>query len=89
MENAAVAKRMKTIQGHVNGITRMVDEGQYCIDVIRQIKAVQSAMNKVSQMILEEHMNSCMITAIQGDDAAERERVLAEVAEVFEMANKI
>lgn len=89
MENAAVAKRMKTIQGHVNGITRMVDEGQYCIDVIRQIKAVQSAMNKVSQMILEEHMNSCMITAIQGDDASERERVLAEVAEVFEMANKI
>lgn len=89
MKNDAAAKRMKTIQGHVNGITRMVDEGQYCIDVIRQIKAVQSAMNKVSQMILEEHMNSCMITAIQGDDAAERERVLAEVAEVFEMANKI
>ena len=88
MKNAAVTKRMKTIQGHVNGVTRMIDEGQYCIDVIRQIKAVQSALNKVSQMILEEHMNSCMITAIQGDDASERERVLAEVAEVFAMANK-
>jgi len=82
-------KRLKTVEGHVAGIRRMVDEGEYCIDVIRQIQAVQSALNKVSKMMLEGHMNSCMITAIRGDDAVERERVLKEIAEVYEAATKV
>ena len=85
-ENAA--KRLKTIEGHVAGIRRMLDEGEYCIDVIRQIHAVQSALNKVSKIILEEHMNSCVITAVQGDDPAERERVLKEIADIYEAATK-
>lgn len=89
MESELVGKRLKTIEGHVAGISRMVDEGKYCIDVIRQIQAVQSALSKVSKIILEQHMNSCMITAVRGDDISERERVLSEIAEVFETANKI
>lgn len=89
MENEAAAKRLRTIQGHVAGIARMVDDGEYCIDVIRQIQAVQSALNKVSQMVLDGHMHHCMLTAVQGDDAEERERVLAEIAEVFAAANKV
>lgn len=88
MDRTLVLNRMKTIQGHVNGITRMVEEDEYCIDIIRQIQAVQSALNKVSQIVLEDHMSSCVITAIQGDDPDERERVLNEIAEVFEHANK-
>jgi len=46
----------------------MVEEEAYCIDVIRQIQAVQAALNKISAMILEEHLNSCLITAVRGDD---------------------
>ena len=46
----------------------MVEEDAYCIDVIRQIHAVESALNKVSSRILEEHLNSCVIMAIQGND---------------------
>lgn len=88
MKNEAAAKRLRTIQGHVAGITRMVDEGEYCIDVIRQIQAVQAALSKVSQMVLDDHMHHCLITAVQGDDVDERERVLAEIAEVFQTANK-
>jgi DNA-binding FrmR family transcriptional regulator len=88
MKNGAAAKRLRTIQGHVGGIARMVDDGEYCIDVIRQIQAVQAALTKVSQMVLEDHMHHCLINVIQGDDPAERERVLGEIADVFQTANK-
>jgi len=50
---------------------------------------VQAALNRVSAMILEEHLNSCLITAVRGENASERERVLREIADVFEMANKV
>jgi CsoR family transcriptional regulator, copper-sensing transcriptional repressor len=67
----------------------MVEEGAYCIDIIRQIQAVEAALNKVSGHILEEHLNSCVITAIRGDSQQERERVLKEITEVFEMSAKV
>lgn len=79
---------MKTVEGHVSGIRRMLEEDEYCIDVIRQIQAVQSALSKVSKIVLEDHMDSCMTTAIRGDNPAERERVLNEIVEVFEAATK-
>ena len=89
MNNDNTLRRLKTIEGHLKGVIRMVEEDAYCIDVIRQIQAVEAALNKVSSQILESHLNSCVITAIQGDDASERERVLQEITEVFEMANKV
>lgn len=89
MKNEDVKKRLKTVEGHLRGIQRMVEEEAYCIDVIRQIQAVQSALNKVSAIILEEHLNSCVITAVRGDDPDERERVLKEISGVFDAANKI
>jgi DNA-binding FrmR family transcriptional regulator len=89
MESPDTLRRLKTIEGHLRGIIRMVEEDAYCIDVIRQVQAVESALNKVSAQILEGHLNSCVITAIQGDDPAERERVLMEITEVFEMSTKV
>lgn len=88
MKNEEALRRLKNIEGHVRGIERMIEEETYCIDVLRQVQAVQAALNKVSSMILEGHLNSCVITAVRGDDPAERERVLKEVSEVFEMATK-
>ncbi len=89
MASESTVRRLKTIEGHVRGIVRMAEEGAYCIDLIRQIQAVEAALNKVSSQILEDHLNSCVITAIQGEDPKERERVLKEISEVFEMANKV
>jgi len=82
-------QRLKTIEGHIRGIQRMLTEEQYCIDVIRQIQAVQSALNKVSTKILDGHLNTCLLNAIQGEDPQERQRVLAEISEVFETATKV
>ena len=89
MESDSTLRRLKTVEGHLRGIIRMVEEDAYCIDVIRQIQAVEAALNKVSARILEDHLNSCVITAVQGNDKKERERVMKEITEVFEMANKV
>ena len=89
MKHENAIQRLKTVEGHLRGITRMVEEDAYCIDVIRQIQAVEAALNKISTIILEDHLNSCVITAIQGEDASERERVLVEIKEVFETATKV
>ena len=84
-----VSRRLASAAGHIKGIERMVDEDAYCIDIIQQIQAVQAALNKVSAIILDSHLRSCVTTAIQGDDLAERERVLEEVTSVFEMSSKL
>jgi len=89
MQTTDTLRRLKTIEGHLRGVIRMVEEDAYCIDVIRQIQAVEGALNKVSAQILEGHLNSCVITAVQGDDQSERERVLKEITEVFEMSTKV
>ncbi len=88
MQHASALQRLKTVEGHIHGIVRMVEDDTYCIDVIRQIQAVQSALNRINAIILEEHLNSCLITAVRGDDPAERERVLKEIADVYEAATK-
>ncbi len=88
MKDDQVLNRLKTAEGHLRGIQRMVEEDAYCIDVIRQIQAVQSALNKISSKILENHLNSCLIGAVRGEDPQERERVLKEIAEVFDAATK-
>jgi DNA-binding FrmR family transcriptional regulator len=88
MKHEQALKRLKNAEGHIRGIQRMIEEDTYCIDVIRQIQAVQAALNRVNAIILEEHLNSCLITAVRGEDVDERERVLREIADVFEAANK-
>jgi len=88
MQKDEVLARLKNIEGHVRGIERMVESDSYCIDLIRQIQAVQAALGKVSANILEDHLNSCLIAAVRGDDPQERERVLGEISEVYNFAVK-
>src|SRR4030095_11351021 len=89
MENDSTIRRLKTVEGHLRGVIRRVEEDAYCIDIIRQIQAVEAALGKVSSRILEDHLNSCVITAIQGNDKKERERVLKEITEVFEISTNV
>lgn len=89
MKHDDAAQRLRTAEGHIAGIRRMLEEDAYCIDVIRQIQAVQSALNKASKVILEEHLHSCVITAVQGEDPGERERVLQEIMDVYEHSRKM
>ncbi|MCE7981713.1 MAG: transcriptional regulator [Caldilinea sp. CFX5] len=88
-KKADVLRRLKSIAGHIKGIEKMVTEDAYCIDIISQVQAVQAALNKVNVQILDDHLHSCVITAVRGDDAAERERMLDEIAGVFAKSTKL
>ena len=88
-KNQNSIRRLKTIEGHIRGVQRMVNEDAYCIDVIQQINAIQSALNKISLSILDDHLNSCLISAVRGDDHSETEKVLKEIVDVFEAATKV
>jgi DNA-binding FrmR family transcriptional regulator len=89
MQNkTALINRLKSAVGHLNGIIAMVEDDRYCIDVIKQIQAVQAALAKASHLILDDHLRSCLTTAVRGEDAAERERALSEISELFAQLNK-
>jgi CsoR family transcriptional regulator, copper-sensing transcriptional repressor len=87
-EKVALLNRLKSVAGHLNGIIAMVEQDRYCIDVIKQIQATQAALGKVNKIILDNHLHTCLTTAVRGDDANERERVLSEISEVFSMVDK-
>jgi CsoR family transcriptional regulator, copper-sensing transcriptional repressor len=76
--------RLKTIEGHVRGVQRMVDQDEYCIDIIKQTQAIQSALDTFNRIILAQHLNGCVTEAIRGEDPRERERVVSELLQVFE-----
>ena len=83
-----ILKRLKSIEGHVGGIARMVEDDQYCVDILNQIVAVQRALDKASRLVLDRHLHTCATTAIRGDDPDERERVIGEILNVFNSAGK-
>ncbi len=67
---AAHLKRLKRIEGQVRGIARMVDEEQYCIDILTQVSAVTKALQSLSLGLLDEHMEHCVVEAVRagGDE---------------------
>jgi len=87
-ETIKIINRLKSIEGHVRGVEKMVEDGAYCINIVNQIDAIQSALNKVSGLVLDKHLHTCVTTAIRGDDPTERERVIDEIMGVFNAKNK-
>lgn len=83
-----ILSRLKSVEGHVRGIHRMVEQDAYCVDVVHQVLAVQKALKKVSAMVLDRHLHHCATAAIRGPDARERERVLGELLDLFDAAGR-
>lgn len=78
---AAVASRLNRIEGQVRGLSKMVDDDRYCIDVVNQVQAVIAALRKVEGEILKDHIGHCVEHAIRsGDKKAQREKVEELVA---------
>jgi len=84
-----IVNRLRSISGHVQGIERMIESDVYCIDVIKQVLAVQSALTKVSNLVLENHLQTCVTAAIRGQDPEQQGRVIDEIVDVFEMSRKV
>jgi DNA-binding FrmR family transcriptional regulator len=84
-----VINRLRSVEGHVRGIERMVQEDAYCIDIIKQGIAVQRALERVNGIMLESHLQSCVTTAIRGEEPEERERVIGELLGLFETGSSL
>ena len=83
MRDKKVMNRLNYLIGHLKANLKMVEENRYCIDIIRQNQAVVAALKKVNEMILRNHLETCVAKAVKGKNEAERKRVLNEITEVF------
>jgi DNA-binding FrmR family transcriptional regulator len=84
---AACLKRLSRIQGQVRGLSRMVEEERYCIDIVTQLSAVRAALRRVEQEILRVHVGHCVKHAMRSDDRADQERKIEELMDVLVRSN--
>ncbi len=83
-----ILNRMSYLSGHLEGIKKMVKSDKYCIDIIKQNEAVIAAIKKVNQMILENHLNTCVAEAIKSKNEKEQKKKIKELLELFKNSNK-
>lgn len=91
MENATTEfclKRLSKIEGQVRGITRMVEDKRYCIDIITQISAVRAALRRVEEAVLKDHVGHCVEHAIASGNAVEQRKKVAELMDVLERSSR-
>jgi DNA-binding FrmR family transcriptional regulator len=62
----AVLNRLKTVRGHLDGVIRMVDEDAYCVDLMKQIAALESSLERANRLVLTNHLETCFSDAVQG-----------------------
>ncbi len=75
--------RLKRIEGQVQGVQRMVEEGKYCVDILLQISAIQGALEQVRKILLGRHIESCVAEAMASGREADRQKKIDELLEVF------
>jgi CsoR family transcriptional regulator, copper-sensing transcriptional repressor len=78
--------RLVKAQGHLSAVIRMVDDEKYCIDVLTQLKAVQAALDKTAQLMLKQHLETCVVEAVKADDSA---RVMDELWQLLRRGSAI
>ena len=83
MTDKKISNRMNYLIGHLKANLKMLEDDRYCIDVIRQNQAVISALRKVNEMILQNHLGTCVTRAIKGKSEKEKKRVYQEIVDIF------
>jgi DNA-binding FrmR family transcriptional regulator len=83
-----VTKRLQRIEGQVRGLSRMVEEDRYCIDIVTQISAVRAALRRVEEEVLRDHVAHCVEGAIASGNRADQRKKIAELMEVLGRAER-
>jgi DNA-binding FrmR family transcriptional regulator len=83
-----ILTRLKSVEGHLRGVAQMVENEAYCIEILQQTKAIHAALSKVEALLLDRHLHHCVSRAVRSGDAGERERVIAELLDVFEQSRR-
>ncbi|SMQ67634.1 DNA-binding transcriptional regulator, FrmR family [Devosia lucknowensis] len=82
-ETLAIRNRLNRIAGQVNGVSRMVEEQAYCIDILNQLQAIKSALAKAEDEILKQHARSCVAEAIASGDAGAQTKKFEELVDLI------
>jgi len=82
-ERKNVLARLKRIEGQVAALRRMVEQDEYCVDVLLQISAAQGALGQVGKIVLGSHMNTCVAEAFSGGSERQRRTKIQELLAVF------
>ena len=69
LAKTSVLKRLKRIEGQVRGLSRMVENDRYCIDIVNQLSAIQAAARQLSLQLLDGHVRHCIVDAVESDNA--------------------
>jgi CsoR family transcriptional regulator, copper-sensing transcriptional repressor len=85
---ASVQKRFSRIEGQVRGLSKMVEEDRYCIDIVTQISAVRAALRRVEEEVLRDHVSHCVEHAISSGDKADQRAKIAELMAVISRADR-
>jgi len=80
---SSVQKRLGRIEGQVRGLSKMVDEDRYCIDIVTQISAVRAALRRVEEEVLRDHVAHCVEHAITSGNKADQREKIAELMDVI------
>ncbi|CBE67158.1 MAG: metal-sensitive transcriptional regulator [Candidatus Methylomirabilis oxygeniifera] len=75
--------RLSRIEGQVQGVQRMVEEGKYCVDILLQLSAIEGALEQVRKILLGRHIESCVAEAMAAGRAEDRQKKIEELLEVF------
>ncbi|HEY7552741.1 MAG TPA: metal-sensitive transcriptional regulator [Hyphomicrobiaceae bacterium] len=84
---SACLKRLSRIEGQVRGLSRMVDEDRYCIDIVTQLSAVRAALRRVEHEILRDHVGHCVKQAMRSNDLDDQTRKIDELMDVLARSN--
>lgn len=87
-DRTAILNRLKRIEGQVRGISQMVEQDRYCIDILNQVQAIKAALSKAESEILKDHAACCVSEAIASGDAAEQRTKFNELIELFEKVKR-
>lgn len=75
-----VVNRLKTVRGHLDGVIRMVEDDEYCVDLMKQISALQASLERANRLVLANHLGSCFSDAV---NAGRRDEAIAELLDVL------
>jgi len=84
----SVLKRLKRIEGQVRGLSRMVDDDRYCIDIVTQLAAIRAALRRAEEEILADHVAHCVERAIASGNKTEQRRKVGELIDVLGRAER-
>ncbi len=83
-----VLVRLNRVRGQIDGVIRMVDDDRYCVDVLTQIAAAQAALGRAAEMVLDQHIESCVADAFDSGETAKRREKIDELMDVFARYSK-